>query len=575
MRFSHQRVRRATFALCLFAAASLAATPPDYFKEPAIVQEFSKDLSFQADGTWRCDQTAVIRFQSDAGLRQYGVLDFGYKSSNESVEVVYVRVRKPDGTVTPTPAENVQDVSSEITRIAPTYSDLREKQIPVRALSVGDTLEYKVTFLANKPEIPGQFWYSQDFLSGLVALKETLRISVPADKYLKVASPTVKPEVREEGGRKIYTWITSQLDPTPQEVDKKKPAPKPAPPAVELTTFKSWDEVGRWYAQLQADRVVVTPAIQAKADELTKGLTSDADRQRAIYNYVSTKFRYISVSFGMGRYQPHSAADVLPNGYGDCKDKHTLFTSLLKAVGMEAWPALMGAGIELDAAIPSPSQFNHVITVLPNGKEYVWLDTTPEMAPYRLIEPELRDKQALVIPSNSPATLMTTPPDPAVPNSEFVQAKATLDSSGTLKAHFDLTTRGDEEVIFRTLFHQLAPAQWQQVVQAMVNGLGFAGTVSSVDVDNPENLDKPFHFSYEYLRNDYSDWPNRRITPPLFPFVLPSPRATTSHRSPSRQVGRASSTTMPPSRFPRISPPRSPTTRIVPPILPNTIVSIR
>jgi transglutaminase-like putative cysteine protease len=44
---------------------------------------------------------------------------------------------------------------------------------------------------------------------------------------------------------------------------------------------------------------------------------------------------------------------VLGNGYGDCKDKHTLLASLLKAAGITAWPALINASNEPDF-IPSP-----------------------------------------------------------------------------------------------------------------------------------------------------------------------------------------------------------------------------
>jgi transglutaminase-like putative cysteine protease len=79
------------------------------------------------------------------------------------------------------------------------------------------------------------------------------------------------------------------------------------------------------------------------------------------------KFHYIGLDFGIGRYQPHAADDVLDNGYGDCKDKHTLLATMLKAVGIDAWPALIHATRKLDPEVPSPAQFNHVITVVPRG----------------------------------------------------------------------------------------------------------------------------------------------------------------------------------------------------------------
>ena len=51
---------------------------------------------------------------------------------------------------------------------------------------------------------------------------------------------------------------------------------------------------------------------------------------------MAKNFRYVSLSLGVGRYQPHAASDVLHNQYGDCKDKHTLLASLLEAEGLHA-----------------------------------------------------------------------------------------------------------------------------------------------------------------------------------------------------------------------------------------------
>ena len=50
-----------------------------------------------------------------------------------------MRVRKPDGSVVETPAENVQDMAAEITRQAPFYSDLNEKHEAVKGLAVWET----------------------------------------------------------------------------------------------------------------------------------------------------------------------------------------------------------------------------------------------------------------------------------------------------------------------------------------------------------------------------------------------------------------------------------------------------
>ena len=63
-------------------------------------------------------------------------------------------------------------------------------------------------------------------------------------------------------------------------------------------------------------------------------------------------------SFGIGRYQPHAAGEVLRNQYGDCKDKANLFNALLHSLKIEAnlvlvpliW--MIGSGLS-DAVYPA------------------------------------------------------------------------------------------------------------------------------------------------------------------------------------------------------------------------------
>jgi transglutaminase-like putative cysteine protease len=97
------------------------------------------------------------------------------------------------------------------------------------------------------------------------------------------------------------------------------------PPEVRVSSFTSWADVGTWFRSLEEPKAAVTPEIRAKAEELTKGLNSADEKIQALYNFVSTHFRYIGVDLGIGRYAPHAAADILANRYGDCKtNTHSL-----------------------------------------------------------------------------------------------------------------------------------------------------------------------------------------------------------------------------------------------------------
>ncbi len=499
---------KACSALALCGLTALAQSTGG---EGYTIERLSYRMSFAADGTAEGEQSARFKILSEAGVQQLGVLKLNYRNDSERLEVVRVRVTKPDGSSVDTPESSIQDLDAEVTRIAPTYSDTREKQIPVRALSAGDVLEWSTRFVRTKSDVPGHFWFAYDFAKNAVVLDEGLEISVPADKYVKIASPSLKPEIQEKDGRRIYVWKTSNPDPPKSEPGKRLPILRPVP-AVQLTTFQNWEDVGRWYGALIKPKIEMTPAIRAKAIELTRGLKSDEEKQRSIYQFVATKLRYVSISFGAGRYQPHSADDVLANQYGDCKDQNTLYMALAKAVGIDAWPALIGAGIDFDADLPSPLQFNHVITYVPQGSQ--WLDTTPGVAPYGMLSFFLRGHGALLIPDEGAPHVAITPENAPI-SEDTVNVKGKLSPEGTLTSHVDFSLVGDTGMVVRDALRRSASGQRTALAQTISSSLGLGGDVKNVQAENVENPDAPLHLSYDVQKADYSDWANRRIALPL------------------------------------------------------------
>jgi tetratricopeptide (TPR) repeat protein len=502
------------------AAQAAAGAKPDYSKEPFIIQSTSTKIIFRNDGKETREDTVRILVQANAGLQAWGILHFPYDSAISTLEISYVRVTKPDGSVIDTPASDIQEVTPDISREAPSYSDLKDKQVAVKGFQVGDTLEYHCQAEVTKPLIPGQFWFTQEFVHGVVVLQQELQIAVPRERYVKVKSPDVQPVTHDEGETRVYNWKTASLESTTDQKNADASDDNKVPD-VQLTTFHSWDEVGQWFKSLVDPQAAVTLAIQAKADAVTMSATSYNEKVRLLYDFVSTKFRYVGISLGIGRYQPHSAADVLSNDFGDCKDKHTLFAALLAAENIKAMPVLINSSAKMDPDVPSPSQFDHVITALRLENGYQFLDATPEVAPYGLLTEGLRDKQALLIPAQGSATLVQTPKDPPFPPYDHFTTDATLDNAGTLAANSQMTFRGDDEVIFRSLMRRAGQAKWNDVMQAVMSNLGFGGTVSDTSAGSPEATDMPYQITFHYNRKEYSDWANRRITPPIPPFLLP------------------------------------------------------
>lgn len=490
--------------LLLMTAAALAQGAPtpaanktDYTEEPFVLERYQTSVRFEKDGTSRRTTDVRVKVQSELGVEQWGQVVIGYNSANEKLEMTSLRVLKKDGSVVTAGAEAAQDMTAQVARDAPMYTDYREKHITVPSLRPGDTLEYEYVTATTTPLAKDQFWFNYEFMRVPITLSETVEISVPEGVALKLkTNPGFEPKVTDEGGRRVYRWEHANLERKTQEERRKERLErwrKQVPPDIQLSTFKSWEEVGAWYRELERERVQPADAVRAKARELVAGKNTEMEKVEAIYDFVSQNFRYVSLSFGVGRYQPHPAADILANRYGDCKDKHTLLASLLEAVGIQANAALINSSRRLDPELPSPAQFDHVITVVPLKSGEVWLDSTPEIAPFRVIYYNLRGKQALVVPLEGAPRLETVPDAVPVGNWHKLEVDATLSPLGKLTAHVHETLRGDDEIYYRSAFRSTPQPYWKDMIQTLT---GYRGEISDIQASPVADTSKPFDVSY-------------------------------------------------------------------------------
>jgi tetratricopeptide (TPR) repeat protein len=504
-------------AVLLSVSAVAQGTPPpakpDYSQEAVVIEEARSVFRFENDGTGEQQQTSRVRVQTEAGVQALGVLRFAYDKATQDIQIPYVRVRKPDGKVVNTPLDSVQDIAAEVSRLAPIYSDLREKHVNVASLRPGDILESELIVRTKAALVPGQFWFEADLEKNAITLRQEIVLDVPADRKLKLKiAPGLNPETHTENGRKIYTWKGANLErKSPESGRKDGSRPRPAaenespPPAVQGSTFQSWDEFGRWFSDIQRERITPTADVKTKAAELVRGLDSDEAKAQAVYDFVSKEIRYIGLEFGMGRYQANPASGVLANGYGDCKDKHTLLAAMLQAVGINASPVLIHSTRTLDPDVPSPSQFDHLFTVVDLGKRRVFLDSTAEVAPFGMLITVLRDKQALQVVANG-AQIITTPAE--LPFEQFQKLEGTgkVDDKGNVSAEITQTFRGDLELALRLTLRHSGGDKFKDVAQGMAALTGFGGEVSNVTVSDLENTRVPLQVKYHYTRSDYLSW---------------------------------------------------------------------
>ena len=247
-----------------------SAKKVDHEQEAAVFERIVNRARFENDGTGVEETEAVVRIQSQAGVKEFGQLVFGYSSATEKLEIEYVRVRKPDGQVVVTPESTAQDFAPDVLREAPMYSDYRQRHISVAALRPGDTLEYHTVTRTITPLAGANFWYQHTFPTGVVVDEDRLEINVPKTREIKLKTPKRAPEIEDKGDRRIYTSVIKGIEPE-RDKERDDDADVETGPDVQLTTFTDWKQIAHWYAKLQGERMTIDESVRKQAEELTKG----------------------------------------------------------------------------------------------------------------------------------------------------------------------------------------------------------------------------------------------------------------------------------------------------------------
>ncbi|HYT19902.1 MAG TPA: DUF3857 and transglutaminase domain-containing protein [Candidatus Polarisedimenticolia bacterium] len=443
----------------LSAAAQLAAAVPSEF------EQLLTRYHFENDGTGRKEVVGKIRILNATGVLRLGEAVFEYQPLSEELQIPYFRVKKKDGTLVSVDT----DITQERPNAVPSKREYGERRIKIPDLSIGDLVEYDAVTIIHRPLGRSEFYVDHSFQpSGVV--DEQLEVDIPRDREVRVKSiPTVRPREAINGTRKVYYWDNQNARTHPVRAIPYAPG---GMPDVQISSFLSWKEVGRWYEDLEKSQRAVTPEVKAKAEELTQGLNSDFGKVLALYDFVAKKIKYLNlVSLGVEGYVPHAASETLQKQYGDCKDKVALFSALLEAEDLRASSALISPERDVDLDFPSPWPFTHVITTLHLGKEEIWLDPSPAGVPFRMLMPSLRGREALVIPLHGVPRFETTPMESPISNSWLEEVEGEMHDDRTFEGRVHITARGDVELPLRQAFIGAIESVWPTTVQGVVKGI--------------------------------------------------------------------------------------------------------
>jgi hypothetical protein len=277
-------------------------------------------------------------------------------------------------------------------------------------------------------------------------------------------------------------------------------------PHVAITSLRDYSDVADLYTDLFKSRAEVTPEITKLAGQLTEGVSDHRAQARLLYDWVATHIRYVNIVLGAGGFLPHKAADVLNNGYGDCKDHVMLLQALLAAKGIKSSPVLIRAGASqyrLPEA-PSPFLFDHLITYVPEFQLY--LDSTARYAPFGVLPGSDAGKNVLIVTSGKTAI---TPPVRAALSTISTTSTVTLNPDGSADTQTRITATGANAADLRALMAALPSDDDDNFFRAGF-GPGSSGKFLRGD---PEALGDSYEFSAKYHTAHMANFPGPGALP--------------------------------------------------------------
>ena len=268
----------------------------------------------------------------------------------------------------------------------------------------------------------------------------------------RAQNSNAEPFVTNFDQAKKYSWIIKNLKAFKPEEGSMSWARYPrinvSPSGFEIDKIKgdmsSWANFGRFYYGLVSPQLNLSAQRQQEFRDMTQGLKSKREKIDFLYHYMQQNMRYVSIQLGIGGWRPLAASFVDSKKYGDCKALTNYMQAMLQAVNIPSFPALINAGDNGERADQSFSNnnFNHVILMVPQLKDTVWLECTSTTALPGKLGTFTENRNALIIKPEG-SVLQSTPSSSASANTLDVNSDIEIKEDGSANAHLTLTGTGE------------------------------------------------------------------------------------------------------------------------------------
>ena len=287
--------------------------------------------------------------------------------------------------------------------------------------------------------------------------------------------------------------------------------------------FKTWDDMGKWQAQLAADRREASPEIKQKVAALTASAPALLGKMQAIAVFVQADIRYVAIELGIGGWQPHAAPEVFVHKYGDCKDKATLMSTMLREMGVDSYYIAINTtrGGVTAKTPPMMYLFNHVILAIhlpdslsdPSLKSVytdaklgrlLIFDPTDEFTPFGELRGDLQRNFGLLVTADG-GELVALPEMAPDSNGVTRTAQMAFDSFGNLTGDVHEIRRGDFGSAERYALKSVSKDadRVKHIESLLAESMGNFH-LTKATVTNLQQNSLPFMYDYSLVSQEYA-----------------------------------------------------------------------
>jgi transglutaminase-like putative cysteine protease len=404
------------------------------------------DRQFRIQDGWSEYQRYVTKVVNPAGVEDASQLTIDFDPKLEHLILHAVRVRRGTRVIDELRHGRIEVLQRESELEQDVLDGSLTFHLLMSDVRVGDIIDVSYTKEHHDSALGNRFFERVTTRWDDPVAHSRLRVLIAGTAPLSFAGTEASaPAKYRKDGWQTLEWNWNSLPGV--AADEDAPSWYVQHPAIQFSQFPNWGEVVRTTLPLFSFDAR-DPELAAVSEQLKSRAETESARALAAVRFVQERVRYTGLELGSGAFRPRSPAEVLRTRYGDCKDKALLAVALLRAMGIDAAPALVSTRWEghLDEQLPSPGDFDHAIVRLRLAGKTYWIDVT-ETAQGGVLETldQADYGKALVI---SPGVAALEPIPHEVPAQPLITATEVFDLRAGMSAEGSYTVstlyRGSE-----------------------------------------------------------------------------------------------------------------------------------